>query len=60
MLEIYRELATFERLPPPDEEESVRLGAMIFDAGRLEGLVAEEISETSLGELAEEARSHVG
>jgi len=41
MLEIYRELATFERLPPPDEEESVRLGAMIFDAGRLEGLVAE-------------------
>jgi GNAT superfamily N-acetyltransferase len=41
MLEIYRELATFERLPPPDDEESVRLGAMIFDAGRLEGLVAE-------------------
>jgi GNAT superfamily N-acetyltransferase len=41
MLELYRELATFERLPPPDEEESVRLGAMIFDAGRLEGLVAE-------------------
>jgi GNAT superfamily N-acetyltransferase len=41
MLQIYRELATFERLPPPDDEEAVRLGAMIFDAGRLEGLVAE-------------------
>jgi GNAT superfamily N-acetyltransferase len=41
MVEIYRELAAFERLPPPDEEEAARLGAMIFDAGRLEGLVAE-------------------
>ena len=41
MLEIYRELATFERLPPPDEAEAARLAAMIFDAGRLEALVAE-------------------
>ena len=41
MLEIYRELATFERLPPPDHEEALRLGAMIFDTGRLEALVAE-------------------
>jgi GNAT superfamily N-acetyltransferase len=41
MLEIYRELATFERLPPPDEAEAARLGAMIFDTGRLEALVAE-------------------
>jgi GNAT superfamily N-acetyltransferase len=41
MVEIYRELATFERLPPPNDEEAARLGAMIFDAGRLEGLVAE-------------------
>lgn len=41
MVEIYRELATFERLPPPDEAEAARLAAMIFDAGRLEALVAE-------------------
>ena len=41
MLEIYRELAAFERLPPPNDEEAVRLRAMIFDAGRLDGLVAE-------------------
>ena len=41
MREIYRELATFERLPPPNDEEAARLGAMIFDAGRLEAFVAE-------------------
>ena len=41
MLEIYRELATFERLTPPDQAEAARLAAMIFDAGRLEALVAE-------------------
>jgi GNAT superfamily N-acetyltransferase len=41
MLEIYRELATFERLPPPNHAEAMRLGAMIFDTGRLEALVAE-------------------
>ncbi|HYX20686.1 MAG TPA: GNAT family N-acetyltransferase [Thermoanaerobaculia bacterium] len=41
MLEIYRELATFEQLPPPNDAEAARLGAMIFDAGRLEALVAE-------------------
>ena len=41
MLEIYRELATFERLPPPDQAEAARLAAMIFDAGRLEALGAE-------------------
>jgi GNAT superfamily N-acetyltransferase len=41
MWEIYRELAAFERLPPPDEAEAARLGAMIFDTGRLEALVAE-------------------
>ena len=41
LLEIYRELAAFERLPPPNDEEAARLGAMIFDAGRLEALVAE-------------------
>jgi GNAT superfamily N-acetyltransferase len=41
MVELYRELARFERLPPPDEAEAARLGAMIFDAGRLEALVAQ-------------------
>ena len=41
MLEIYRELARFERLPPPDEAEASRLAAMIFDDGRLEAMVAE-------------------
>jgi GNAT superfamily N-acetyltransferase len=48
MLEIYRELATFERLPPPDEAEAARLSAMIFDTGRLEALVA-EVDETIEG-----------
>jgi GNAT superfamily N-acetyltransferase len=41
MVEIYRELAEFERLPPPNDVEAERLGAMIFDAGRLEAFVAE-------------------
>lgn len=41
MREIYRELAAFEQLPPPNDDEAARLGAMIFDAGRLEALVAE-------------------
>jgi len=41
MLEIYRELAAFERLPPPDEAEAARLASMIFDDGRLEAIVAE-------------------
>jgi GNAT superfamily N-acetyltransferase len=41
MVELYRELAAFERLPPPTDEEAAALGAMIFDAGRLEALVAE-------------------
>ena len=41
MVELYRELAAFERLPPPNGEEAARLGAMIFDAATLEALVAE-------------------
>jgi GNAT superfamily N-acetyltransferase len=41
MVELYRELAAFERLPPPNDAEAARLGAMIFDAGRLEAFVAE-------------------
>jgi GNAT superfamily N-acetyltransferase len=41
MVELYRELARFERLPPPDEAESERLSAMIFGERRLEAFVAE-------------------
>jgi len=41
MIELYRELARFERLPPPDDAEAARLGAMIFDERRLEAIVAE-------------------
>jgi len=41
MVELYRELARFERLPPPDDDEAARLGAMIFDEKKLEANVAE-------------------
>lgn len=41
MVELYRELAGFERLPPPSDAEAGRLGALLFDAGRLEAFVAE-------------------
>jgi len=41
MAELYRELATFERLPLPDAAEAARLGAMIFDEKKIEALVAE-------------------
>lgn len=41
ILELERELAAFERLPPPDEEEGRRLLAWIFETHELEGLVAE-------------------
>jgi GNAT superfamily N-acetyltransferase len=41
MVELDRQLARFEKLPEPSEAESVRLGAMIFDGGRIEALVAE-------------------
>jgi ribosomal protein S18 acetylase RimI-like enzyme len=36
-----RELARFEKLRPPDDEEAVRLLSWIFDSKRLEALVAE-------------------
>jgi ribosomal protein S18 acetylase RimI-like enzyme len=42
LLELDRELARFERLTPPDDEEGRRLTALIFDEKRLEALVAEE------------------
>jgi GNAT superfamily N-acetyltransferase len=40
MLELDRELARFEKLPPPDEAEGARLGAMIFDERKVEAMVA--------------------
>ena len=41
MVELQRELARFERMVPPDDTEAARVGAMIFDAGKIEALVAE-------------------
>ena len=41
MLELDRELARFEKLPPPDEEEAARLASWIFDTGRADAFVAE-------------------
>lgn len=41
MLELDRELARFEKLPPPNDEEAVRLFSWIFDAQRAGALVAE-------------------
>lgn len=41
ILELDRELARFERLEPPDDEEGRRLLSWIFDQGTLEALVAE-------------------
>ena len=41
MVELQRELARFERMVPPDDAEAARVGAMIFDAGKIEALVAE-------------------
>lgn len=42
ILELERQLAAFERLPPPDAEEGRRLLAWIFESRELEGLVAEK------------------
>ena len=39
--ELDRELARFEKLAPPSDAESARLGAMVFDEGKLEVFVAE-------------------
>jgi GNAT superfamily N-acetyltransferase len=41
MLDLDRELARFEGLPPPDDEEAARLSSWIFETGRAEALVAE-------------------
>lgn len=41
ILELDRELARFEKLTPPNDEEGLRLLAWIFESSRLEALVAE-------------------
>lgn len=41
IVELDRELARFEKLPPPDDVEAERLIAWIFDSKKLEALVAE-------------------
>lgn len=41
IIELDRELATFEKLRPPDDEEAARLLSWIFDTEKLEALVAE-------------------
>jgi len=41
IVELDRELATFEKLRPPDDAEAARLLSWIFDTQKLEALVAE-------------------
>jgi GNAT superfamily N-acetyltransferase len=41
IVELDRELARFERLTPPDDEEAARLLSWIFESKRLDALVAE-------------------
>jgi GNAT superfamily N-acetyltransferase len=41
IVELDRELATFEKLRPPDDTEAARLLSWIFDTQKLEALVAE-------------------
>ena len=41
MTELDRELARFEKLPPPNDAEAARLLSMIFDERALEAFVAE-------------------
>ncbi len=41
IVELDRELARFEKLRPPDDEEAVRLLSWIFDTEKLEAFVAE-------------------
>lgn len=45
ILALDRELAQFEKLSPPDDEEGSRLLAWIFDEKRLEALVAEDAGD---------------
>ena len=41
IVELDRELATFEKLRPPDDDEATRLLSWIFDTQKLEALVGE-------------------
>ncbi|HKF43189.1 MAG TPA: GNAT family N-acetyltransferase [Thermoanaerobaculia bacterium] len=41
IVELDRELARFEKLTPPDDEEAARLLSWIFESKRLDALVAE-------------------
>jgi GNAT superfamily N-acetyltransferase len=41
IIELDRELALFEKLRPPDDDEAARLLSWIFDSKKLEALVAE-------------------
>jgi GNAT superfamily N-acetyltransferase len=41
IVELDRELATFEKLRPPDDDEATRLLSWIFDTQKLEAIVAE-------------------
>ncbi len=41
IIELDRELARFEKLPPPDDVEAERLLSWIFDSKKLEAFVAE-------------------
>ena len=41
IIELDRELALFEKLPPPDDVEAERLLSWIFESKKLEALVAE-------------------
>ena len=41
IVELDRELARFEKLPPPDDAEAGRLLGWVFESGKLEALVAE-------------------
>jgi ribosomal protein S18 acetylase RimI-like enzyme len=52
ILELDRELARFERLTPPDDEEGRRLLAWIFESRRLEALVAEDEETGTLHGMA--------
>jgi GNAT superfamily N-acetyltransferase len=46
IIELDRELARFEKLPPPNDEEARRLLGWIFESKRMEALVAEVAGRT--------------
>ena len=50
IMELDRELARFEKLTPPDDEEGRRLLGWIFEEKRLEALVAEAEADAEAGD----------